>query len=92
VQAAQPLQQPVTQYLKALTGDTTAFASVDLVARVKGFLNSIDYVDGANVKKGQQLFRHRGATLVAKASGGRDGTLGLGAVSGANTLSSTGVS
>ena len=55
VQVAQPLQRPVTEYLE-LTGNTAAFASVDLVARVQGFLTSIDYVDGANVKKGQQLF------------------------------------
>jgi RND family efflux transporter MFP subunit len=55
VQVAQPLQQPVTEYLE-LTGNTQAFATVDLVARVQGFLTSIDYVDGAEVKKGVQLF------------------------------------
>ena len=52
---AQPVQRPVTVYLE-LTGNTQAFASVDLVARVQGFLTSIDYVDGAEVKKGTQLF------------------------------------
>jgi len=55
VQVAQPLERPVTEYLE-LTGNTQAFASVDLVARVQGFLTSIDYVDGATVKKGAQLF------------------------------------
>lgn len=55
VQVAQPLQQPVTEYLE-LTGNTAPFATVDLVARVQGFLTSIDYVDGAMVKKGAQLF------------------------------------
>ena len=55
VLVAQPLQQPVTEYLE-LTGNTAAFATVDLVARVQGFLTSIDYVDGAMVKKGAQLF------------------------------------
>ena len=55
VQVAQPLERPVTEYLE-LTGNTQAFASVDLVARVQGFLSSIDYVDGATVKKGAQLF------------------------------------
>ena len=45
----------MTEYLE-LTGNTQAFASVDLVARVQGFLTSIDYVDGATVKKGAQLF------------------------------------
>jgi membrane fusion protein, multidrug efflux system len=55
VLVAQPLQQPVTEYLE-LTGNTAPFATVDLVARVQGFLTSIDYVDGAMVKKGAQLF------------------------------------
>jgi membrane fusion protein, multidrug efflux system len=55
VQVAQPLQRPVTEYLE-LTGNTAPFATVDLVARVQGFLTSIDYVDGAMVKKGAQLF------------------------------------
>ena len=55
VMVAQPLERPVTEYLE-LTGNTQAFASVDLVARVQGFLTSIDYVDGATVKKGAQLF------------------------------------
>jgi multidrug efflux system membrane fusion protein len=55
VLVAQPVEKPVTEYLE-LTGNTQAFASVDLVARVQGFLTSIDYVDGATVKKGAQLF------------------------------------
>jgi len=55
VRVAQPLQRPVTEYLE-LTGNTAAFATVDLVARVQGFLTSINYVDGATVKKGAQLF------------------------------------
>jgi RND family efflux transporter MFP subunit len=55
VMVAQPVQGPVTQYLE-LTGNTTAFASVDLVARVEGFLDSIDYQDGASVPRGKQLF------------------------------------
>ncbi len=55
VKVAQPLERPVTEYLE-LTGNTQAFASVDLVARVQGFLTSSDYVDGATVKKGALLF------------------------------------
>jgi membrane fusion protein, multidrug efflux system len=55
VLVAQPLVRPVTEYLE-LTGNTAPFATVDLVARVQGFLTSIDYVDGATVKKGAQLF------------------------------------
>jgi membrane fusion protein, multidrug efflux system len=52
---AQPVQQPVTLYLN-LTGNTEPFKSVNLVARVQGYLESIDYKDGAAVTKGTQLF------------------------------------
>lgn len=55
VVAAQPLQQPVTLYFE-LTGNTQAYNSVDLVARVQGYLESIDYQDGASVTKGTHLF------------------------------------
>jgi RND family efflux transporter MFP subunit len=55
VDVAQPLRQPVTTFFE-LTGNTAAVKSVDLVARVQGFLTSIDYVDGAAVQKGAQLF------------------------------------
>jgi membrane fusion protein, multidrug efflux system len=55
VVVAQPLQTPATLYLN-LTGNTVAFNSVNLVARVQGYLESIDYKDGAAVTKGTQLF------------------------------------
>jgi membrane fusion protein, multidrug efflux system len=55
VVVAQPVQQPVTVYLE-LTGNTAPFRSVSLVARVQGYLESIDYEDGATVTKGTQLF------------------------------------
>jgi len=55
VQVAQPIEKPVTLYLE-LTGNTQAFNSVDLVARVQGYLESIDYKDGAFATKGKQLF------------------------------------
>ena len=55
VAVAQPLQKPVTLYLN-LTGNTSPFNSVDLVARVQGFLTDIDYTDGAAVKSGDKLF------------------------------------
>lgn len=38
------------------TGSLVAYNSVDLVARVEGYLDSIDFTDGTFVKKGQQLF------------------------------------
>jgi RND family efflux transporter MFP subunit len=55
VEVATPLQHPITRYLEA-TGNTAAIKSVDLVARVQGFLASIDYKDGTLVKEGTTLF------------------------------------
>src|ERR1700722_902432 len=55
VTVAQPVQKPVTLYAY-LTGNTAPFNSVSLVARVPGFLESIDYKDGAAVTKGTLLF------------------------------------
>jgi RND family efflux transporter MFP subunit len=50
-----PVEQTVTRYFDA-TGNTAAVNSVDLVARVQGFLQAISYSDGAFVKKGDLLF------------------------------------
>jgi RND family efflux transporter MFP subunit len=55
VDVANPLQRPITRYLEA-TGNTAAIKQVDLVARVQGFLASIDYKDGTFVKEGTKLF------------------------------------
>jgi RND family efflux transporter MFP subunit len=55
VDVANPVQHPITRYLEA-TGNTAAIKSVDLVARVQGFLASIDYKDGTFVKEGTKLF------------------------------------
>ncbi len=55
VEVAAPLQKNITRFLDA-TGNTAAVKSVDLVARVQGFLQSIDYKDGAFVKEGTTLF------------------------------------
>jgi len=55
VEVAQPVQRAVTRYLEA-TGNTAPVKSVDLVARVQGFLQSIDYKDGDTVKEGATLF------------------------------------
>ncbi len=49
------MQRPFTRYLEA-TGNTAAIKNVDLVARVQGFLQSINYTDGAYVKEGTSLF------------------------------------
>jgi multidrug efflux system membrane fusion protein len=52
---AQPLQQQAVRYLE-LTGNTQAVATVDLEARVQGFLQKINYKDGTLVKKDTVLF------------------------------------
>jgi RND family efflux transporter MFP subunit len=39
-----------------LTGNTAPFRTANLVARVQGYLEKINYRDGAAVKKGAQLF------------------------------------
>ena len=55
VTVAIPVQQSVTRYLE-VTGNTAAVNSADLVARVPGFVQEINYQDGALVKKGTLLF------------------------------------
>jgi RND family efflux transporter MFP subunit len=55
VEVAVPVQRAVTTYFDA-TGNTAAIKNVDLVARVQGFLQSINYEDGAFVKQGTTLF------------------------------------
>ena len=55
VDVALPVQRPITRYFEA-TGNTAPIKSVDLVARVQGFLQSIDYQDGTFVKEGTTLF------------------------------------
>ncbi len=55
VTVAAPTKQAVTRYLE-LTGNTVAINSTDLVARVSGFVQDIQYQDGAIVKKGTPLF------------------------------------
>ena len=53
---ALPLQQQVTPHLEA-TGTAVAVNSVDLAARVQGFLSAITYKDGDLVKRGDVLFQ-----------------------------------
>ncbi|MBS0525452.1 MAG: efflux RND transporter periplasmic adaptor subunit [Proteobacteria bacterium] len=65
VSVARPLQQTFRPFTE-LTGNTAAIATVDLVARVEGFLESIDYKDGAFVKKGTPLFQIEPITYDAK--------------------------
>jgi RND family efflux transporter MFP subunit len=55
VTVATPVAQDVTRYYEA-TGNAAAVNSIDLVARVQGFVQAISYSDGQFVKKGTSLF------------------------------------
>ena len=54
VTVALPVQQKVTRYLEA--GYVAAVNTTNLIARVQGFLQAINYKDGEEVKEGQTLF------------------------------------
>ncbi|HXX25572.1 MAG TPA: efflux RND transporter periplasmic adaptor subunit [Pseudolabrys sp.] len=55
VTVAEPVQRNVTLYLEA-TGNAAAINTTNLVARVPGFVESINYNDGDAVKRGTVLF------------------------------------
>lgn len=55
VTTSKPLTLPMTNYL-SVTGNTVSMNSVNLVARVSGYLTSVDYTDGSIVPKGKTLF------------------------------------
>ncbi|MEW6356721.1 MAG: efflux RND transporter periplasmic adaptor subunit [Planctomycetota bacterium] len=55
VTVSQPVEKDVTNYAE-FTGNTVAVATVDLRARVKGFLRSVNFTVSSNVKKGDLLF------------------------------------
>jgi len=72
VTVATPVEQEVPPYFEA-TGNTAAINTVDLVARVQGFVQEINYSDGEYVKKGASLFviepePYRLKVVAAKAS------------------------
>lgn len=52
---AKPIKTEITEYITQ-TGNTVAFNSVDLVARIEGYLEAVKFIDGSFVKKGQELF------------------------------------
>lgn len=69
VEVAQPVERPVIDYLE-FTGTTRAVETVDLRARVNGYLEQVHFEDGARVEKGQLLFTLEQApfrTMVDKA-------------------------
>ena len=55
VTVAQPAQRSVTDYVE-LTGNTQAIMTVQLVARVAGYLEKVLFKDGQVVKKDELLF------------------------------------
>ncbi len=50
-----PKLMPVTDYVTQ-TGTMVAFNAVNLVARIEGYLEKIEFTDGTLVKKGKELF------------------------------------
>lgn len=56
VAVVQPKTEAVTDYVE-LTGNAAAITSVNLVARVEGYLDTQNFPDGAVVKKGELLFK-----------------------------------
>jgi RND family efflux transporter MFP subunit len=55
VTVAIPAEQEISRYFES-TGNAAAINTVDLVARVQGFVQAISYTDGDFVKKGTSLF------------------------------------
>ncbi|WP_233590524.1 efflux RND transporter periplasmic adaptor subunit [Legionella qingyii] len=50
-----PIIKEMAEYVTQ-TGNTVAYKAVNLVARVEGYLDSIEFVDGTFIKKGKELF------------------------------------
>lgn len=65
VTVSQPVTQPVTDYLE-FTGNTQAIKTVQLKARVEGYLEKVFFKDGDRVKKDQLLFLIQPNTYEAK--------------------------
>ncbi|OGR24017.1 MAG: efflux transporter periplasmic adaptor subunit [Desulfobacca sp. RBG_16_60_12] len=65
VTVSQPVKQSVTDYLE-FTGNTQAINTVQLKARVEGYLEQVYFKDGDRVKKGQLLFLIQQNTYEAK--------------------------
>ncbi|HEX6962369.1 MAG TPA: biotin/lipoyl-binding protein, partial [Lacipirellula sp.] len=55
VTVAQPLEREIVQQLE-FTGTTRSIEAVDVRARVMGYLQSIEFEDGAQVNAGDLLF------------------------------------
>lgn len=55
VYASKPKVMEIAEYIEQ-TGNIVAFNSVDLVARIEGYLQGISFTDGTFVDKGKELF------------------------------------
>ena len=64
VTVAKPVQKPVTDYLE-FTGNIAAVQTVELRARVEGYLEQVLFQDGDPVKKGELLFQIEQAPYIA---------------------------
>lgn len=56
VTVAHPIEEEIVE-TRDFTGTTKAFESVEILARVEGFLDAIEFEDGADVEQGQLLAR-----------------------------------
>lgn len=65
VTVAQPIRHDVTEHLE-ITGNTQAVNTVQLRARVEGYLDKVSFRDGDVVKKDQPLFTIQQDTYVAR--------------------------
>ncbi|MDD2902480.1 MAG: efflux RND transporter periplasmic adaptor subunit, partial [Syntrophales bacterium] len=65
VTVSHPLRQTITDYLES-TGNTQAINTVQLRARVEGYLEKVLFQDGDPIKKGQLLFLIQQNTYLAK--------------------------
>ncbi len=65
VTVAKPVRQPVQNY-KECSGNTQSVKSVNLSARVEGYLQALSFTDGQHVKKDQLLFTIEPAPYLAK--------------------------
>ncbi len=64
VTVANPVKQDVTIYLK-YPGQVRAKEIVDIEARVRGYLESVDFKDGAKINKGDKLFTIESVEMTA---------------------------
>lgn len=65
VTVSPPLREKVTNYLE-ITGTTAPYNAVDLVARVEGYLTSVNFEDGSMVEKDKLLFVIEQAPYIAQ--------------------------